>query len=243
MSRSFRQFLHDVGHRIPANIDAGRSAPAADQISQSLERAQMQLPLECGPAARDSNDGEGPQQPATMASDQGPRASPALLPVKEGDDEWAAENTKTRDMAAAWLLRPQGLALADLIVAKWIMEPAMVLLRSLLYTSGTKWEQRQRQRALIYGDEERDFRILLSARGDQDQLYRRQLHFLMTTTHLWFLLPDTCATERQRCMAFRSASLQAAEHERLLGRPHRNAPFLTFLACRQPEAAEEVARL
>ena len=158
------------------------------------------------------------------------------------DDSFAEQNARNRLAALTWL---NGEPLAELLVVRLVMEPSMAVLRRQLAIASDRWERQQASKALP-GDGGlggRDFRILVSARGDLDAQFIRHHQMLANATTLWKVMPSSCLTEYWRCLAFRSASREAAEYHRLLTHAHRRPPFLLFLIVHHPAVAEQLKKL
>lgn len=79
-------------------------------------------------------------------------------------------------------------------------------------------------------DELRDYRLLISARGDLDTIFESQHEQLGSESQYYSILREEDSTEANACKMFRSQSRILGNHERLLGRPHRQLPYILFLA-------------
>ena len=201
---------------------------------QSLE--QPGLPL--------CDDDDDPIRPAAVNDPKGEHSFHANAgdAKTSKDEDYAKRNARTRVAGLKWL---NGDAHAELILIRLVMEPSMNVLRQQLYVGSKAWERQQSLAALRPSDGplSRDYRILVSARGDQDEEFLRLHKLLCETNRMWITMPKHCLTEFWRCLAFRCAAREAAEYHRLLTYPHRRPPFLLFLILVNPSVAERLKRL
>lgn len=159
------------------------------------------------------------------------------------EPDFAKQNEVTRSLAADWVT---GEAFRDLVLARQTMEPTMAVLRRQLWISSAKWEKEQHARC-VGGDpashRDREYRILISARGEMDESFRKHQSVLFDRADIWSLLPEHTMTESTKCLAFRMASRAGAEFERLLSRPHGKPPFTLFLALEQERLVRELKEM
>ena len=183
------------------------------------------------------------------ASEDAP-ADPANLTTAaatSGDaTNFAEQNSKNRRLSWRWLcLSP----LRDMTIVRVVMEPNMVLLRKQFYVSSAAFDKDQRINNLPDAPSRdamragRDFRILMAARGDFDDVFARHQRMLFNSSDIWRILTHPMRTEASKCEAFRMASRAGAEAERLMASRHRRPPFLLFLCLEQEQAVADMKAL
>ena len=161
----------------------------------------------------------------------------------ENVDAFAAENATTRSLAENWI---DGDPLRDCVLARAIMEPAMAALRRQLFIGSERYERMmhgegaRRDNRVVGGARRLPYRMVVSARGDLDENFQRNMAIMFNSSILWRLLPETSLEEVTRCLTFRMGSMELAEYERLLSAPHKRPPFTTFLAWQVPQVAADL---
>ena len=252
LTRVYKRFLRMVGFR--GSID--NETPAGQQLRPAVEG------MAHGPAAiMDAMpvDGDGDDMPVDGDGDaHGPAAimeamhgdpsempaseGPVLPTSDEGKTDHAKQNAINRTMAIRWLNQHP---LRDLVLIRLIMEPCMAMLRSQLWIGSAAWEKRQFLKGMTVsaGEGVRDFRLLIAAQGKLESQFADHLRSLMSSPALWSVLPPEAFTEDTLCLAFRMASREGAEVERLIARPHRKPPFLLFLSLLHPHVAADLKRM
>lgn len=113
------------------------------------------------------------------------------------------------------------------------MEPLRQLLRQQLVCAGEAWEEDQRHRVLTgqsgdgrFGD--RDYRLGIAARGEDEARFFAQLRALLFTGEMWEVLPAECHTMAFRSLVFRLLSRAGCAVHELMARPHRQFPNKLF---------------
>ena len=165
-----------------------------------------------------------------------PREDGCAKDVDASAETHAALNEKNRTQAAAWLIH--GDPLRDLTLARVVMEPNMAVLRRQLHIGSDAWAAEQERRCLHgHMQRDREYRLMVAARGELDDLFHNHHTALVTSPHVWSVLPRHSMTEQFLCLAFRMCSRAAGEYERLLGCRHRKPPYRLFVTLLQPELA------
>lgn len=158
------------------------------------------------------------------------------------DPCFAEQNAVTRSIAASWIL--EGSPMRDLILVRVMMEPNMAVLRRQLHVSSERWERDQDSHGLREAKElSRDFRLLVSARGELDTLFATHQAMVFSSPSLFSLMPSEARTEQCLCLGFRMCSKSGAEYERTLSFRHRRPPFRLLLAFQQPQIVPELKAL
>ena len=111
--------------------------------------------------------------------------------------------------------------------------PLQRLLDRHLYLGSRKWELEQRAKeakAKQSGDIapvgfNRDFRILVAARGTEEREAMRLLRLLQDKSEMWSLLPESDRTTEMASIAFRMSSEAGSLVEKLVAGPHDRPPF------------------
>ena len=209
LSRTYKRWLRmvDARERQAAPPESGigpargdfeaRSAHAAARPLLAIDAMPAQEPMDFADDAGDGQDVHlpDPGMPEDFASGSG-GADTSTSPAAD----WAQQNARCRTLASTWLgSRP----LLDLICSRLVMEPCVAYLRKQLKVGSAEWE---RQQQLLSMDPAaaggRDFRLLISARGDLDIQFQAHQRALVERPTLWALLDPASATESSLCLVF-----------------------------------------
>ena len=173
---------------------------------------------------------EGEHQQAAEAAAAREGGAAAALEDRSaaaGQDDFAKQNAEHRRAAWRWIKRAP---LEYMTLIRCVMEPNQVLLRKQFYLSSSKFDRDQAACNLPGAPRPgiRDYRVLVCARGELDELFSRHQRALVSRCELWTALLKESRTEAVKCRGFRMASRSGAEVERLLSRRHRRPHFSLF---------------
>jgi hypothetical protein len=237
--RTYFRFLKLVGHKLSdralkAAFNLTRIGQEAPLVAADLASVHEVAPdpHEGEPDVED-RDPNAPEEPIDGA------ASAEAGQQQNGDGQatdYVKQNSASRNHAMEWLA---GGHFAGLVMLRLQMEAGMAYLKSQLHISSAAWETGQRAKGLSVdgGPCQRDFRLLVAARGDLDEQFVRRQFVLGTEARLWSLLPDDAVTEDMCCKAFRVMNRMGGNNRRMLGKPNSLPPFLLFLTVQQQQQA------
>lgn len=248
-SRTYKRWLREVGYDGPLCHllrEAVAPVPVPADAYMMIEDAvgdgdggELGAPIVEGPAGEDDTIAPGGEG----APDQDDPNLELALPsgaATEGTD-FAALNRQNRSVGAAWVL--QGCPLRDLVLARVVMEPCMVVLKKQLRMGSRRWETEEDVKLLGAEACRRKYRLLVCARGELDTAFAAHQQKVMWSPALFSVVPESHRTEQLSCLAFRMHTLIGAEYERLLASRHRKPPFQLFLATQSQQVASEVKAL
>ena len=115
------------------------------------------------------------------------------------------------DVAIRWLQRSNPTARGQPVMWRMHVAICQMLLRKQLAFSSKKWDRQQQSRALraLVGASpgaQRDFRVLIAARGTLEASALQDVRGLMFSDIMWALVPAHDVTVNTRSMAFRQSS-------------------------------------
>jgi hypothetical protein len=176
LARCYRRWLLAVGHKgmVPSTLGAPSSSTELGRVE--LANAEEEQMLALGDRHPDDDGEDVGMAEGPLGHDPPGAPFDRPVPATEGID-MAAENEKTRGMAKAWLLGPT--AMRDVVLARCCMEPSMCALRRQLHIGSERWEKEQQRKGLPSGHAtQREYRILLAARGELDAVFQEHLSIL-----------------------------------------------------------------
>ena len=148
----------------------------------------------------------------------------------------AEDNAAYRAKGRAWVSSQPG----DLLkITRLVMEPLRILLDDKLFVGGKRWEALERAKACLSEDwPGRDFPVTVASKNALEDKFFRKLGVLMDP-ELWLFIDN--ATESNQALIFKLMSRSGCMVEELLRGPHRLAPFKTFQAMWDADAAEKIS--
>ena len=169
-------------------------------------------------------------------------AAESLSPPVSGEVSEPSSGPKAEDNAVfrakgrAWVSLKPG----DLMkITRLVMEPLRVLLDDKLFVGGKRWEDLERAKACLSEVwPGRDFPVTVAAKNELENKFFKKLGYLMDP-ELWLFIDDV--TESNQTLIFKLMSRSGCMVEDLLRRRHRMAPFKTFQAMWDAEAAQEIS--
>lgn len=175
---------------------------------------------------------------------------PSALPVPFEFDRaaWAAQNDRFRAKAFSWLNAPGIRPLASAVVLRMCVSPVQYMEKQEFWVGSKGWEKRQNACA-AQGDLsasrvflQRDYHALVHARGEIEEKGICKMRMLLFDHRLWVVLPHCDWTNELKVMAFLGICGSEAVTEKLVGIPHRKAPYSLYLTLEQASLCEKVKR-
>ena len=116
----------------------------------------------------------------------------------------------------------------------------------MMFLSSKEWESQQYMVGVKGSSVEagqREYRLLIVARGELDERVKAHTQMLLEEAHLWRIVPVTHRTEKTGCLAFRMASQGLGYYERNIARKHESPEFLLLLSLEIPSLAKHLVDL